>query len=104
MAHIALAREFQYRGKNTEAQASKVKALHYREGVTRRERQHIEALAKAVDGAGPTALALIHEHVREFPRDAFLLKQADGPFGLIGFGGGQDRLEANLALLDSVAE
>jgi len=73
------------------------------EGVTRRERQHIEALARAVDGDGPEALALIREHVQEFPRDAFLLKQADGPFGLIGFGGSQDRLEANFALLDSVA-
>jgi tetratricopeptide (TPR) repeat protein len=47
---------------------------------------------------------LIREHVQEFPRDAFLLKQADGPFGLIGFGGSQDRLETNFALLDSVAE
>jgi len=86
MAHIALAREFQYRGQNAAAQASKTKALQYMAGVTRRERQHIAALAKAVDGDGPTALALIHEHVQEFPRDAFLLKQADGPFGLIGFG------------------
>src|SRR5215471_10812798 len=104
MAHVALAREFQYRGNIAAAQASKVQALQCMDGVSRRERQHIEALAKAVDGDGPGALALIHEHVQEFPRDAFLLKQADGPFGLIGFGGGQDRLEANFALLDSVAE
>jgi len=104
MAHIALAREFQYRGQNTAAQASKVKALQCVDGVTRREQQHVEALAKAIDGDGPSALALIREHVQEFPRDAFLLKQADGPFGLLGFGGGQDRLEANFALLDSVAE
>ena len=104
MAHIALAREFQYKGQNTEAQASKLQALQAIDGVTRRERQHIEALSRAVDGDGPTALALIREHVQEFRRDAFLLKQADGPFGLIGFGGGQDRLEANFALLDSVAE
>src|SRR5262245_28972517 len=103
MAHIALARELQYRGKIAEAQASKSKAVQYMDGVTRRERQHIEALTKAVDGDGPGALALIREHVQEFPRDAFLLKQADGPFGLLGFGGGQDRLEANLAMLDSVA-
>jgi len=104
MAHIALAREFQYKGNIAEAQASKVKALQCIDGVTRRERQHIEALARAVDGDGPGALALIREHVQEFPRDAFLLKQADGPFGLIGFGGSQDRLETNFALLDSVAE
>jgi Flp pilus assembly protein TadD len=104
MAHIALAREFQYRDNITAAQTSKAKALQCMDGVTRRERQHIEALAKAVDGDGPSTLALIREHVPEFPRDVFLLKQADGPFGLIGFGGGQDRLEANFALLDRVAE
>jgi tetratricopeptide (TPR) repeat protein len=104
MAHIALSREFQYRGKTAEAQASKDKAVQCMQGVTRREQQHIIALARAVEGDGPTALALIREHVQEFPRDAFLLKQADGPFGLIGFGGSQDRLEANFALLDSVAD
>src|SRR5262252_9450288 len=94
--------EFQYRGNIAAAQTSKLQALQCMEGVTRRERQHIEALARAVDGDGPGALALIREHVQAFPRDAFLLKQADGPFGLIGFGGGQDRLEANFTLLDSV--
>jgi len=104
MAHIALAREWQYRGKRAEAQASKTRARQCLDGLTRRERQHVEALSQAVDGDSPAALALIHEHLQEFPRDALLLKQADGPFGLIGFGGGQDRLEANFALLDSVAE
>jgi Tfp pilus assembly protein PilF len=46
MAHIALAREFQYRDNITAAQTSKAKALQCMDGVTRRERQHIEALAK----------------------------------------------------------
>src|SRR5262249_45978651 len=50
MAHIALAREFQYRGNIAAAQASKSKAFQYTDGVTRRERQHIEALAMSVDG------------------------------------------------------
>lgn len=73
------------------------------DGVTRREWPPSAALAQTVDGAGPTALALLQEHVRECPRDALLLTQADGPFGLLGFGGGQDRLKATVALLDSVA-
>ena len=47
MAHIALAREFQYRGNITAAQASKSAALRCIDGVTRRERQHIEALARS---------------------------------------------------------
>src|SRR5215510_13909818 len=52
MAHIALAREFQYRGQNAAAQASKVQAIQCMDGVTRRERQHVEALARAIDSAG----------------------------------------------------
>jgi tetratricopeptide (TPR) repeat protein len=104
LAHMALARWFQYAGQMAAAQVSKARALECLRGVTRRERQHVEALARAVDGDGPAALALIREHLQEFPRDAFVLKQADGPFGLIGFGGSQDRLEANFALLDSVAQ
>ncbi len=103
LAHIALARWFQYAGDLPQAQASKSRALACLDGVTRRERQHVTALAQAVDGDGPGALALIDEHLQEFPRDAFVLKQADGPFGLLGFGGGQDHLEENFALLDGVA-
>jgi predicted Zn-dependent protease len=103
LAHIALARWFQYASDMPQAQASKARALACLDGVTRRERQHVTALAKAVDGDGPGALALIYEHLQEFPRDAFVLKQADGPFGLLGFGGGQDHLEENFALLHGVA-
>jgi hypothetical protein len=39
MAHIALAREFQYRGQQAEAQASKLKALQCMDGITRRQAQ-----------------------------------------------------------------
>ncbi|MGQ4808514.1 hypothetical protein NKDENANG_01897 [Candidatus Entotheonellaceae bacterium PAL068K] len=104
LAHVALARWFQYAGDMPSAQASKSRALACLDGVTRRERQHVTALARAVDGDGPGALALIYEHLQEFPRDAFALKQADGPFGLLGFGGGQDHLEENFALLDGLSQ
>lgn len=104
MAHIALARLFQYDGNLQAARASKEQALACLTGVTRRERQHVLAMATAIDGDGPGALALIREHMQDFPRDAFLLKQADGPFGLIGFGGSPQRLEENFALLKSVAQ
>lgn len=103
MAHIALARGLQYEGKIPEARTSKARALACLEGVSQRERQHVTAMAVAIDGNGPEALALIREHIKDFPRDALLLKQADGPFGLIGFGGSQQRLQENFALLESVA-
>src|SRR5688500_17789795 len=74
LAHIALAWWFQYAGEMAQAQVSKRRALECLDGVTRRERQHVTALAKAVDGDGPGALALIYEHLQEFPRDAFVLK------------------------------
>src|SRR3989442_11294872 len=82
MAHIALAREFQYRGNIAAAQASKLKTLQCMDGVTRRERQHIAALARAVHSDGPGALVLIPEYLQGFPRDAFLLKQPNAPFRL----------------------
>ena len=53
--------------------------------------------------AAAAALALIREHVAEFPRDAMALAAANGVYGLIGFSGRQDRNEEMLALLASVA-
>ena len=103
MAHIALARTRQVAGETAPAQDGKTQALALVDGVTRRERQHITALATAIDGNNPTALALIREHLQDFPRDAFALAQAHGPFGLIGFGGAPDRLQDNFDLLDGLA-
>jgi predicted Zn-dependent protease len=68
-------------------------------GSTRREQQHVEALAAALSGDGPRALALAREHLAAFPRDATVV--AAGVVG-IAFGGAQDRhaqLEAFLAPL-----
>lgn len=104
LAHIALARELQYRGQAKEAQARKATALTCLEGASRREVQHVQVLAKAVEGDGPGALALVYAHLAEFPRDVVVLKQADGPFGLLGFGGSLTRLEENFALLDGLAQ
>jgi hypothetical protein len=52
--------------------------------------------------AGNTArgLALIDEHVREFPRDALLVNQASSS---IGFGGRADREQFRLAFLERLA-
>ena len=45
-------------------------------GATRREQQHVEALAAIVGGETARGLGLIEEHVKEFPRDALLVNQA----------------------------
>ena len=103
LAHIGRARSLQLLGRGAQAQAAAARARELGASLDRRERQHIEALALAVAGQGGRALALICEHIAEFPRDAMALAAANGVYGLVGFSGRQDRNEAMLALLDSVA-
>jgi hypothetical protein len=103
LAHIGRARSLQLLGRGALAQAAAARARELGAALDRRERQHVEALGLAVSGQGARALALIREHVAEFPRDVMALAAANGVYGLIGFSGRHDRNEAMLALLDSVA-
>jgi hypothetical protein len=103
LAHIGRARSLQLQGRGVPARAAVAQARALGASLERRERQHVEALGLAVAGEGARALALIREHVAEFPRDAMALAAANGVYGLIGFSGRQDRNEAMLGLLDSVA-
>ncbi len=103
LAHIGRARSLQLLGQGTLAQAAAARASELGASLERRERQHVEALGLAVAGQGGRALALIREHLAEFPRDAMALAAANGVYGLIGFSGRQDRNEHMLALLESVA-
>src|SRR5215208_769027 len=104
LAQVALARGEQFRGLIPQARARAARARELVAGATARERGHVEAMATAIEqGGGPGALAAVREHVSAFPRDAFVLSQASGVFGLIGFSGRQDRNEEQFALLDGVA-
>ena len=103
LGHIGRARSLQLLGRGALAQAAAARARELGASLDRRERQHVEALGLAVAGQGARALALIREHVAEFPRDVMALAAANGIYGLIGFSGRQDRNEAMLALLESVA-
>ncbi len=103
LAHIGRARSLQLNGRGALAQAAAAQARSLAAGLSRRERQHVEALATAVTGPGARALALVREHLAEVPRDAVALAAANGVYGLIGFSGRQERNEDLLALLDSVA-
>jgi hypothetical protein len=104
LAHAGRARSLQLQGRMGDAREVAGRARALVAGVTARERAHVEALAIAVEGDAPRALAAIREHVAEFPRDAMVLSPATGVYGLIGFSGRQDRNEALVALLEPLAQ
>jgi tetratricopeptide (TPR) repeat protein len=103
LAHIAKARLCQVQARIPEAKAAAVEARARATRVSGREARHIETIAQAVDGAGPRAMALLEEHVAEYPRDALVLSLALGVFGLLGFSGRLDHHEAQLTLLERLA-
>lgn len=103
LAHMTLARQLQVSGNIPEATREKEAAQAAASGATRREQQHIAAVARAMEGDGPGATALIREHLAEFPRDAYLLLQVSGPFGLLAFNGSPDWRAETFAIIDPLA-
>ncbi len=104
IAHIHRARALQVEGRMPEALESRERARALAPSATAEEQAHIAIISLAIDGNGPAALAAIKSQLKARPRNAFLLAQAVGPFGLFAFGGYQDRHEQNLALLESVRD
>ncbi len=103
LAAAGLARAMQIRGRIPEARAAGARAHGLAGGVSRRERQHVEAIGALLDGDAPGALAAVRAHVAEFPRDALVLSLSVGAFGLIAFSGRPDHNAVLLALLDPLA-
>src|SRR6188508_1016324 len=84
LAHIALARAKQLMGRGHEAKAPRARALELAAGTTPREQSHIAIFDKILTGQGDAALAAIHEHMKDWPRDAMTFTPATSVFGLIG--------------------
>jgi len=103
LAHIARARLLAVQARVAEAKEAAATARLLSDRVSAREARHIETVALAIDGNGPRAMAMLEEHVAEFPRDALVLSLALGVFGLLGFSGRADFHEAQLALLERLA-
>src|SRR5216684_8313218 len=99
LAHIARARLLAVQARVAEAKEAAATARLLSDRVSAREARHIETVALAIDGKGPRAMAMLEEHVAEFPRDALVLSLALGVFSLLGFSGRADFHEAQLALL-----
>lgn len=103
LAHIARARLLAVQARVAEAKTAAEAARALAGRVTAREARHIQTVALAIDGKGREAMAMLEEHVAEFPRDALVLSLALGVFGLLGFSGRVDFHEAQLALLERLA-
>jgi tetratricopeptide (TPR) repeat protein len=100
LATIARARVHQLNMETAEARA---KAAHARElatTATRREQQHVEILAAAVEGQPKVALTGAEQHLEEFPRDALVFSLLLGAFGLYAFSGRADHDAARLAICE----
>jgi len=97
VAHAGLALVAVVQGDAAGARAAADRARETAAGATRRERQHVEALAALVAGDTTRGLRLVDEHVAEFPRDALLVNQASSA---IGFAGRSDREHQRMAFLE----
>jgi len=76
LAHGCLAYWYQQRALPDEAKKTMVKALDLTSGITRRERQLIEAINHWIFGRGSDSIDLIKEHLSEFPQERLVLRLA----------------------------
>jgi len=88
----------------TEARAKAAQARQLAATVTRRERQHIEITAAAIEGQPRAALSGAEQHLEEFPRDALVLSLLLGAFGLYAFSGRADHDAARVAICERHAK
>jgi tetratricopeptide (TPR) repeat protein len=95
LGHAGLARALQLTGDGAAARASMSKANDLSDGLSDREKSHINALGLLIGGKMAQAYPAIRAHVAEYPRDALLAQTCTSVFGLIGFSGQPGR-EAEL--------
>lgn len=102
-AYAALARKHQIRADRAKAKAALAGAREHAGKFSGREAGMVNCLALVVEGKSNEALAAIHAHMRDFPRDALALSPCCGVFGLYGFSGLAGRDRALRDYLDSLA-
>ncbi len=99
LAHVALGRTLQIQGRGAEVKAPITRARELAPNASPREQSQVNILALICSGQGPAGLDAIHEHIKEWPRDAMALAPATSVFGLIGFCGKAGREQRQLELL-----
>jgi tetratricopeptide (TPR) repeat protein len=100
LAHVGLALLAAVQGDGATARAAAGRARETAAGATRREQRHVDAVHAFVAGDTVRGLALVDEHVAEFPRDAMLVNQASSAIALAGR---RDREEHRVAFLERLA-
>lgn len=100
LAYIARARVHQLHMESAEARAKAAHARRLAVMASRRERQHVEILAAAIEGQPRVALTSAEQHLDEFPRDALVFSLLLGAFGLYAFSGRADHDAARLAICE----
>ena len=104
IAHGCLAFLHMTRARPEEARAGVKRGMELADGITDRERRHIEAVHLWAHGQGPDAVALAKEHLAECPRDAVVMRLAQRLYMLGCSGAGDPTFPpALLALMHQVA-
>lgn len=103
LGHSARASALMLAGRVPDARKAAERGVELAAHATRREQQHAAIVRQVMSGQRDEALALIKQHIEDFPRDALAIDPAAGVFGLIGFSGRQDREQEQLALLKPLA-
>ncbi len=101
LGHAGAALFSLFQGDGAAAKTSIERARSLVTGATRREQQHVGALAAIAGGEAARGLGLIEEHLKEFPRDALLVNQAGSTIGL---GGRTDREAFRVAFVERLAD
>lgn len=106
LAHAGLAYVHMAAGKVADARQAAQLAQSLAAGTSRREQQQIEAIALWTNGKGPESLAVIQQHLAEFPRDMLMVRVAQRLYimGCSSVGAGVANYpQALFALMKSVA-
>ena len=103
LAHGCLAYWYQQRAHPEDALTTIKVALELAPEATRRERQQIEAISHWIHRRGQDSIALIKEHLTEFPRDGVLLRLAHRLYMLGCSGAGSPNFPLDyLAMLQGI--
>ena len=88
MAHVVLAYVLNLQLDIPGARAAAIKAVELSAGISRAERQAAQYMHHFVHGKGADAIALIHEHLDDFPTDTLAMRVAQRLYMLGCFGAG----------------